>query len=69
MTSSRKPKQTNLVEVEEVVEVHVEEADEAQVAEVVGQWVVEDDLEDVEAEEIMIVSIQIELLNGEIALY
>jgi len=55
MTSSRKPKQTNLVEAEEVVEVHVEEADEAQVAEVVGQWVVEDDLEDVEAEEIMIV--------------
>ena len=63
MTSSRKPKQTNLAEAEEVVEVHVEEADEAQVAEVVGQWVVEDDLEDVEAEEIMIVSIQIFLVK------
>ena len=63
MTSSRKPKQTNLVEAEEVVEVHVEEADEAQVAEVVAQWVVEDDLEDVEAEEIMIVSIQIFLVK------
>ena len=63
MTSSRKPKQTNLVEAEEVVEVHVEEADEAQVAEVVDQWVVEDDLEDVEAEEIMIVSIQIFLVK------
>ena len=57
MTSSRRPKQIKAVaEAEEVavVAAHVEEADEVQVAEVVDQWVAEDDLVAVEADEMIV---------------